>query len=617
MKNKKLTTTDYLSGFRTVFKYMGSYRADIKLLAVLGVVLSIGNPLVPWITGRLFDSMTMSGSVGGFGLLIPAVYAWLAIWFITQLIIYSVESLTSRRKNILAHKLYGDYVTKGYNHLLIVPLRFHKDKKIGAIMNAIQRSASYLQDIAARVVIEMAPQFVAIIVTVLFTLSISYKLSLIMFLGVFVYIIVLTQNINQSAILQRKSQKKWGIAWRHGYDSVENITTIKQTTSEEYAQKKNIKNFLVEAIQNNIAQTTLLTKIGWYQKMIILATQLSIFIVSILLIKEGSMTLGQIITITSYTGLLFAPFINLGDQWRTIQNGLISLEESEKTLTHPVEDYQPKNVITLEALSGAIEFRGVDFYYEPKKAVLKNINMKIEPGEVVALVGKSGEGKSTLIDLLSGYHFAKKGTVLVDGVDIKKIDLKFLRSQIGVVPQEVVLFSDTIETNLKYGNFKATTKEVAEAARKAHALEFIDKFPKKWKQLVGERGVKLSVGQKQRVAIARAILRDPRILILDEPTSALDAESENFITKSLEELMRGRTTFIIAHRLSTVRRADKIIVFKDGQIAEMGNHERLLQKEGGIYRRLHELQAGSNKTDLLPEDDIEKPIIETTEGDEE
>ncbi|MCE9628733.1 MAG: ABC transporter ATP-binding protein/permease [Candidatus Vogelbacteria bacterium] len=592
MKNKKLSKDDYLTGFRTVFKYLNAHQADIKLLGLLTIVLSIGNPLIPWITGKLFDSIAKDGGLTWLEISISWVYIWLIFWFVTQLSIYSIDSLTSRKKNILAHKLYGDYVTQGYNHLLLVPLEFHKNKKMGAIMNAINRSASYLQDISSRVVVDLAPQFISIIITVIFTLSISSKLSLIMFVGVIIYIIVLTQTIDQSANLQRKIQRKWNVAWRHGYDSVENITTVKQTTSEDYAEKKNLKNFLIGAIQTNIAQTLLLTRIYWYQRMIILGTQLSIFIISIWLIKSGGMTLGQLITITSYTGMIFAPFIALGEQWRTIQNGFISLEESEKTMTYPEENYTPADHVSLVNIDGKIEFKDVSFAYEANRMVLKNINLQINPGEVVALVGKSGEGKSTLIDLLSGYHFAKKGQVLVDGIDVKKLDLKFLRSQIGVVPQEVVLFSDTIETNIKYGNFKATQKQVAEAARKAHALEFIEKFPKKWKQVVGERGVKLSVGQKQRVAIARAILRNPRILILDEPTSALDAESENFITKSLEELMSGRTTFIIAHRLSTVRRADKILVFKEGQIVETGTHDELAAKENGVYRNLYELQTG-------------------------
>ena len=210
----------------------------------------------------------------------------------------------------------------------------------------------------------------------------------------------------------------------------------------------------------------------------------------------------------------------------------------------------------------------------------------------MALVGESGVGKSTLIDLISGYYFVPKGKVLVDGTDVKKIDLHFLRKNIAVVPQVVVLFNDTIKTNIKYGSFRAGDKKVKMAAEHAHADIFIKKFPKGYEQVVGERGIKLSVGQKQRVAIVRAILRDPKILILDEPTSALDPRIERLITSSLRELMGGRTTFIIARRLSTVREADKILVFKDGRIVEEGIHEELMKIEDGEYRRLYEMHIG-------------------------
>lgn len=221
-------------------------------------------------------------------------------------------------------------------------------------------------------------------------------------------------------------------------------------------------------------------------------------------------------------------------------------------------------------------------------SVLKDVSFKVE----IALVGESGVGKSTLIELLAGYYFANKGEVIIDGVNIKRIGLKLLCRQIATVPQEVVLFNDTIKHNISYGNFDASDEQVEIASIKAHAYDFIMKFPNKWKQMVGERGVKLSVGQKQRVAIARAILRNPKILILDEPTSALDAGSENIISQSLEELMRGKTTFIIAHRLSTVKKADKILVFQGGTIIESGTHSELIKIKDGEYRRLYELQIG-------------------------
>ncbi|MBP9855943.1 MAG: ABC transporter ATP-binding protein [Candidatus Pacebacteria bacterium] len=589
---KKLTKDDYLNGLRTIFSYLTTHKKRLQILIWISLVLSVSNPLVPFLTGKLLDSIISSAQFNIWGLSVLAVYVWLAAWLITQFITYSLEQLRSTHTGTLGNTLYGEYIVKGYNYLLNLPLSFHKKKKIGAVLNNITRSANVLEDIANRVIINLAPQFISILVAVFITLTIEPKIALVMFIGVAVYVVVLILTVDASTLIQRKIQKGWVKAWRGGYDSIDNVVAVKQMSTEEYEQKKNWRNFIFGAIKYNIEMTMLMRKIGWYQKLIILATQTIIFILAINFVRGGQMTIGQIITLTSYTGMLFAPFITLGDYWRTIQNGFISLKDSEKIFNTEAEKYIPDDEVKLKDIAGRVTFKNTSFSYEGNNPVLSNINFEVQPGEVVALVGKSGEGKSTLIDLISGYHFAKKGRVEIDGVDVKRINLHFLRRNIGVVPQEVVLFSDTIKTNIAYGNLAASDKDIAAAAHKAHALEFIEKFPKKWKQVVGERGVKLSVGQKQRVAIARAILRNPKILILDEPTSALDAESESFITKALEELMKGRTTFIIAHRLSTVRRADKILVFKDGQIAEVGKHDELITRENGVYRHLYELQIG-------------------------
>ncbi len=239
-----------------------------------------------------------------------------------------------------------------------------------------------------------------------------------------------------------------------------------------------------------------------------------------------------------------------------------------------------------------MKFDDVCFSYENNVAVLRGLSFHVVPGETVAFVGKSGVGKSTTIDLISGYYFPQKGGVFVDGRNTREFDLTCLRKNIAIVPQEPVLFNDTILMNIKYGKLEVTNEEVIGAAQKAHIHEFIEQLPEKYNQLVGERGIKLSVGQKQRIAIARAILKNPAILILDEPTSALDAETEMLITTSLELLMKNRTTFIIAHRLSTVRRADRIFVFDQGKIVQEGKHSDLIKEEKGIYRQLYDYQIG-------------------------
>ena len=297
--------------------------------------------------------------------------------------------------------------------------------------------------------------------------------------------------------------------------------------------------------------------------------------------------------LNGYAALLFGPFVILGNNWQTLQNGLVSIKQTEeKIFAAGREDYHPQNAYSPSRIMGSVQFKNVSFSYDKKTTVLDGLNFKVNQGERIAFVGKSGVGKSTTIDLISGYYFPTKGAVLIDEHDTQAFDLTALRNGIAVVPQEPALFNDTVIMNIRYGKLEATDSEVVEAAKKARAHEFIDELPEKYNQIVGERGVKLSVGQKQRIAIARAILRNPAILILDEPTSALDAETEKQIAKSFDELMKGRTTFIIAHRFSTVRKADRIFVFEKGNIVEEGKHDDLAKLEGGVYKRLYDYQIG-------------------------
>lgn len=324
-----------------------------------------------------------------------------------------------------------------------------------------------------------------------------------------------------------------------------------------------------------------------------LVTQVVIFFLSVYFIQQGELTIGELVALNGYAGMLFGPFVMMGHNWQTLQNGLVSIKQAEeKIFDIKPENYRPKNAYIPSKIIGEVQFKEVFFSYDDANIVLNNLNFKVKQGERIAFVGKSGVGKSTTIDLISGYYFPTKGAVIVDGHDTRTFDLTALRGGIAVVPQEPVLFNDTIMMNIRYGKLSATDEDVKEAAKKAHAHEFIEELPKKYNQLVGERGVKLSVGQKQRIAIARVILRNPSILILDEPTSALDAETEKQIAESFEELMKGKTTFIIAHRLSTVRKVDRILVFDKGKIVEEDTHEDLANQKSGIYKRLHDYQMG-------------------------
>jgi ABC-type multidrug transport system fused ATPase/permease subunit len=246
---------------------------------------------------------------------------------------------------------------------------------------------------------------------------------------------------------------------------------------------------------------------------------------------------------------------------------------------------------TISDFKGKIEFENIYFKYPNGKQVLKNIKLKISSGETIALVGKSGVGKTTLSELTMGYYKPEKGKIKFDEIELQKLKLNWIRNQIAIVPQDLNLFNDTLINNLKYAKPNATKEEIVNATKAANAHDFIMKFPKKYYSIVGEEGIKLSAGQRQRIAIAMAFLKNPKILILDEPTSALDAESEKRVQDGINKLISGRTTIIIAHRFSTVRKAHRIVVLDKGKIAEIGNHEELMRKRG-IYYNLYSLQRG-------------------------
>jgi ATP-binding cassette, subfamily B, bacterial len=291
-----------------------------------------------------------------------------------------------------------------------------------------------------------------------------------------------------------------------------------------------------------------------------------------------------------YTPLIGLSIGGLGDLYTQLQKSIGASERLLEILSE--KDESSEHDAPTMKLHGQIEFDGVSFAYPTRKdfPVLKDLNFKIEPGERVALVGRSGSGKSTIINLLLRFYSVEQGAIKVDGKSVRDLNLAAYRTNIGIVPQEVILFGGTIRENILYGKPAASFDEVKEAARQANALEFIESFPEGFETMVGDRGVKLSGGQRQRIAIARAILKNPAILVLDEATSSLDAQSEVLVQQALEKLMEGRTTIVIAHRLSTIKKVNRIFVIQEGRLAEMGSHVELSNLSNGIYRNLLTLQ---------------------------
>jgi ABC-type multidrug transport system fused ATPase/permease subunit len=306
------------------------------------------------------------------------------------------------------------------------------------------------------------------------------------------------------------------------------------------------------------------------------------------------MTSGDLFKFILYTVFIAGSISGMADLYSQIQKAIGATENLMDILEEETEPFEQNmaQATDVECCRGEVEFAEVSFNYPTRKdvPVLKNISFTVNKGEQVALVGPSGAGKSTITSLLFRFYDPTKGRILIDGRNIKEYNLTELRSNMAIVPQEVLLFGGTIRENIEYGKPGASEEDILEAARKANALEFISNFPERLETVVGERGIQLSGGQRQRIAIARAILKDPAILILDEATSSLDSESERLVQDALQHLMEGRTSIVIAHRLSTIHNADNIIVIDKGEVKEMGTHEELLALEGGIYRNLSALQ---------------------------
>ncbi|HEY4497098.1 MAG TPA: ABC transporter ATP-binding protein [Candidatus Paceibacterota bacterium] len=578
--------------WKILFRHIKEHKASIILVAILGIFSALANGTGPFIMGSFLDSLIDTGSmVNILGITLATWSALLVLWAIVQSSASIIDWIIDRKGRGLRLAMQFGYQSQAFIHLLSLPLSFHKNEKIGEMTDLIGRVGWQISSITDNILIRLTPPVLSVIVGIIVTLLINPIFTLILIIGVILYVLTLVKLLAPATDFIKETHLAWSQSFADAYQALWNVQSVKHMTAEKHESQKIKNNFMNKIVGSRNRIELLWSNMDFYQRIIVLITQIVIFLTSIYLIQHGDLTIGELVALNAYAGLLFGPFIILGHSWQILQDGLAAIVQTEKKIFDvPIENYTPPNAYTPEKINGEVVFDKVSFSYNDSTEVLKKLNFKVGKGEKVALVGKSGVGKSTAIDLISGYYFPTEGKVLVDGHDTREFDLHALRRGIAIVPQEPILFNDTVMMNIRYGKLQATDDEVIEAAKKAYAHDFIKEFPKKYDQLVGERGIKLSVGQKQRIAIARAILRNPSILILDEPTSALDAETESFLAKTFEELMKGRTTFIIAHRLSTVRKADKIIVMDKGRVVETGTHDELIKKKSGLYRKFYDLQ---------------------------
>jgi ATP-binding cassette subfamily B multidrug efflux pump len=517
----------------------------------------------------------------------------------------------------IAARIGYDLRNRLYDHIQRQPFTYHDHAQSGQLISRCIEDVGSIQRFAGSAVIETI-QFVLLTVGILWLMAAdNLKLALIALLPMIPLIYMTLEFGTRIGGLFFKVDNAVGEVSNRLQENVSGVQVVRAFAREDYE----IKRF---NIANREVFTHWVKVIDEWARIMPLSNFLIALGTILLLwfggpmVISGQVTLGELVAFNAYILLLGAPAQQLTQLVNAAGEASAGAQRVFEVLDHQPEIQSPSGAERLGQLRGDVEFQGAGLsYLDERNPALDGINLKVEPNRIVALMGQTGSGKTSLVNLIPRFYDVTAGRVLVDGRDVREVDLVSLRRQIGIVLQTSLLFSDTIKANIAYGNPAATDEEVFAAAVAAQAHEFILELPQGYETVVGERGVTLSGGQRQRVAIARALLMDPRILILDDSTSSVDTQTEKLIQSALDKLMEGRTTFVIAHRLSTVRRADLIVVMDKGQIVQRGTHKELL-RHGGLYRQIYDLQLKGHERFADDMDELgEQEIVEKQRRSEE
>lgn len=495
---------------------------------------------------------------------------------------------------IVSEKGMADVRKALYQTLVALPVFFFEKNRVGDLTSRITADVNHLQMVFSITLAEFARQILILLVGVAILFVMTPKLSLLM-LATFPVIVIGAMLFGR--YIRRLSKSRQSALAETNViveETLQNIHTVKAFGNEPFEFSRYVKsvNHVVNVALNMAGFRAL------FSTFIVVVLFGGIFFIlwwGARMVQDGQMTIGQLVAFIAYTAIIGGAIGGLGNFYTQIITAVGGTERIREILTEPVELDLSATARPSVINKGSISFVDVSFEYpsRPDIPVLKEVSCEIPQGHKIALVGQSGAGKSTIAALLLRYYDVTSGSIRVDGMDIREMPIASYREQVGIVPQEVLLFGGTIRENISYGDPEATEEQIVEAARLSHCLEFIESFPEGFDTIVGERGVRLSGGQRQRVAIGRAILKDPRILILDEATSSLDSESEAYVQQALDSLMKNRTSIIIAHRLSTIKSVDCIYVIEGGRIVEKGTHSELAERENGKYSTLARLQFQS------------------------
>lgn len=564
-----------INHLKRLFQYIKPYGTKMYFVVFIMLLSSIAGLIGPYLIKIAIDSKIPSGDIRGLWILTTIFIASLLVTGIC--LKYKIRIMNQIGQNIIF-----DIRKNLFTHLQKLSFNYYDSRPHGKILVRVVNYVNALSDLLSNGLINMITEMFSLLVIIVFMLTINVRLTLIALAG----LPILTAAI---LIIKNAQRKAWQIlssktsnmnAYIH-----ESLCGMKVTQS--FAREKESLNIFKELC--NQYREAWLKAVGIQFLLwpaidnISMITISVIYVIGIARIGQG-VTIGALIAFIGYILRFWQPIMNLGNFYNSIIQAMAYLERIFQTLDEKVSVQDEQGAIEMPEVKGRVEFKDVNFSYEPKHRILNGISFVAEPGECIALVGSTGCGKSTIVNLISRFYDIDSGEINIDGVDISKATLNSLRSQMGIMLQDSFIFSGTIIDNIRYGKLDATDEEVINAAKAVRAHEFIVGFEDEYNTEVNERGTRLSVGQRQLISFARTLLADPKILILDEATSSIDTKTEIALQKGLEELLKGRTSFIIAHRLSTIKNATRIMYIDKGQILEQGTHEELMSKKGAYWK---------------------------------
>lgn len=586
-EKKPKLTRDGLKKALRLYSYVLPYKWHFIIGMILlsaGSLIFLGIMKIP---GEILNIISGEASLG---LTLGRLFAFLVILLVIQSLLSYLRVILFA---IVSEKSVANLRSDLYKKLISLEIPFFEERRVGELTSRISNDVTQIQGVMSITLAEFVRQVITLlggIAIIVFTMP---RLALTMLLT-FPFVVIAAMFFGRFIRkLMRERQDMIAKTNVVVEETMQSVQTVKAFTNEWFELNRYMKQ-LKEAVDISLKAARYRGAFSSFVILVMFGALFFIMYKAAMLVQAGDMAKNGLVDFVIYTGIIGASIVSLGNFYTTIVSAVGAAERILDILDQKVEiELKPLEPLSSgDRFTGHISFRDLKFYYpsRPDIEVLKGINMEIQPGQRVALVGASGAGKSTMIQLLLQFYKHEMGRIEIDGKDIRDYSILKYRQNFAVVPQEVMLFGGTIRENILYGNPNAKVEDIIEAAQKAHALEFIEKFPEGMETIVGERGVKLSGGQRQRIAIARAILKDPAVLLLDEATSALDAESEKVVQEALEGLMENRTSIIIAHRLATIKNVDKIYVLEHGEVVEEGTHEELSAIEGGAYNSLAKLQ---------------------------